>query len=144
VFPAIVGALFLLLAQILLADVITNSGVALGFQSSPRLVISHAAGAEDMSASASVWTNVTLHPPSEFTAAATLDEGDPYLAARFRPADLNGMPDETPPGNKVPEPASLMLVGTGLLAVARVSRMKKPRWRYAGSASSAIGCAVPR
>ena len=38
--------------------------------------------------------------------------------------------DETPSGEKIPEPTTLVLVGTGLIAVACASRRKWPRWKF--------------
>jgi hypothetical protein len=72
----------------------------------------------------------------DFTAdAMTEAEADAVALAAGLPADGTRLPDETPPCTKVPEPASLMLIGSGLLAVARASRMKRP--------CRTLSCATP-
>src|SRR5664279_1664359 len=66
------------------------------------------------------------------------------LASTTFPSDYVQLPDETPPGAKVPEPASMMLVGSGLLALARASRIKRPRWTLSRAKPVAMECAVSR
>ena len=38
--------------------------------------------------------------------------------------------DQTPSEGKVPEPATLVLLGSGLIAVASASRRKRPWWKF--------------
>ncbi len=41
--------------------------------------------------------------------------------------DRTGPPaDETPPGAKVPEPATMVLLGMGMITMSRISRIKRP------------------
>jgi hypothetical protein len=60
--------------------------------------------------------------------------------------DLSNLPqEETPTGTKVPEPATLGLMGTGLIAIARVLRMiKRPQRTSVRLAGATITCIAPR
>jgi hypothetical protein len=55
-------------------------------------------------------------------------------------------PDDAPTGTRVPEPATLVFVGTGLIAISRASRMKQPRWNFQrrNAITGPISCPVPR
>lgn len=123
-----------MLPQIGFAAMIATSDVATGSQSPSRLESSQFnAGTDDALSSTAVWTEVAFASLTEFTATATSGRADAHVTYEVLTAGLSGQTDETPPGNKVPEPASLMLVGTGLLAVAKASRMSRLRRKYPGS-----------
>ena len=138
----IVGVIFLMSPQLSFATpcrILDSSG---GLHASPELDFVQVPHAEDSSSSNAKRTFVTLAAASEFTAAATAEDVNSYLRATDLPSDLTGVPDETPPGTKVPEPGSLMLVGTSLLVIARASRLRMRWWKFPRNAPVAINCAL--
>jgi hypothetical protein len=130
-FSILVGALCLSLPQIGLAAAILGSPT--GSQGQSRPEFSLVAGTDDVSSSWALGMDAELPMALVFIPTGTPKSVDPYLAGWVLPTDLDGHPDETPPSNKVPEPASLMLVGTAFLGVARASRMNWPRRKFTGS-----------
>jgi PEP-CTERM motif len=123
----------------LLADLNTSLSAAPGVRRLPQLEFVQVPYADNASASPAVWRDPALSIPSGFTAAA-FGDADKHPSATL-PTDLDSMPDETPPGNKVPEPASLLLLGTGLLAVSCGSRMKRAGRPFARKSHPAISAA---
>lgn len=110
---------------------------------SPALTFLEVPQAEEEQASGISSTAFAVAENMEFTADAIAGSDVVALAVGTLPTDATELPNETPPGTKVPEPASLMLIGSGLLAITRASRMKRSGRKLSCAAPIAMECAVP-
>jgi len=77
-----------------------------------------------------IWTSVPSDEASEFTEAASAYDPNPVakVGGTELASDEAALPlDETPTRTKVPEPAALVLVGTGLIGIASFVRLRRKR-----------------
>lgn len=79
------------------------------------------------------WTLASITEQNAFTSTVLGDnrgrgqtsDGDAFFeAAAVVP------PDQPPSEARVPEPATLIFVGTGLIGIAKASRKKRPEWKF--------------
>jgi hypothetical protein len=96
-----------------------------------------------------MWTAAAQSEDSGFTQIETNE----LPAQTGLPADTNSLadltsqpPDDAPTGTRVPEPATLVFVGTGLIAISRASRMKPPGWNFfrRSAVAAPINCPASR
>jgi PEP-CTERM motif-containing protein len=64
--------------------------------------------------------------PANVTSPILKDLSAKYLSAPARPASEAATGDSMPNFNSVPEPLSLILIGSGLLAIAGLRRFRRP------------------